>query len=91
MTSMPRRQDNGQLGMYVKITEVAHVFCYLIQLLSLCINIDKKMGWATFWAHFSQTRLVTLIAALKLDSDGHPKKCKNVFHGIGAVRTSSIL
>jgi hypothetical protein len=24
-------------------------------------NLDKKMGWATFWAIFAQTHLVTLI------------------------------
>jgi hypothetical protein len=26
-----------------------------------CINFDKKLVWATFWATFSQTHLVTLI------------------------------
>jgi hypothetical protein len=26
------------------------------------INFDKKTGWATFWAMFSQTRLVILLA-----------------------------
>jgi hypothetical protein len=26
------------------------------------INFDKKMGWATFWATFSQPLLVTLKA-----------------------------
>jgi hypothetical protein len=27
-----------------------------------CINFGKKMGWATVWAIFSQTRLVTLLS-----------------------------
>jgi hypothetical protein len=29
--------------------------------LSLSINLDKKVGWATFWKIFSQTHLVTLL------------------------------
>jgi hypothetical protein len=31
---------------------------YLFSWISLSINFDKKMGWATFWAIFSHTRLV---------------------------------
>jgi hypothetical protein len=26
----------------------------------LCNDFDKKMGWAIYWATFSQTHLVTL-------------------------------
>jgi hypothetical protein len=33
---------------------------FIIPLYQLCI-FDKKMGWATFWATCSQSRLVTLV------------------------------
>jgi hypothetical protein len=26
----------------------------------LCLSFEKKLGWATFWAIFSQTHLITL-------------------------------
>jgi hypothetical protein len=32
--------------------------CYLI--VDSCINFDKKVVWASFWAIFSQAHLVTL-------------------------------
>jgi hypothetical protein len=47
------------LGSFVKITEVANIIGLLFPTLKLCINF-QKMDWATFWATFSQTRLVTL-------------------------------
>jgi hypothetical protein len=28
-----------------------------------CIGFDEKMGWATFWAMFSQTLLVALVGS----------------------------
>jgi hypothetical protein len=43
---------------FMKCTEVAHTFGPLFTQLSLCIMYDKR-GWATFWALFSQTHLVT--------------------------------
>jgi hypothetical protein len=44
---------------FLKITKVAHILKLLFPWLKLFINFDKK-GWATFWAFFSQTHLVTL-------------------------------
>jgi hypothetical protein len=46
------------------IAEVAKTFLgSFVPRSGLCINFDKKMDWATFWAAFSQTHLVTLFAS----------------------------
>jgi hypothetical protein len=29
----------------------------------VCVNIDEKMDWATYWAIFSPTHLVTLFGS----------------------------
>jgi hypothetical protein len=50
------------LGSLLKITEVAHFFGYLFPQLRLCIDFLQKTGLASFWAIFSQTHLVTLLA-----------------------------
>jgi hypothetical protein len=42
---------------FFRITDTAIIFW----LLWLCFNFDKETGWATLWAIFSQTRLVTLV------------------------------
>jgi hypothetical protein len=41
---------------------VPDFFGYFIPRLSSCINFAKKMGWATFWAIFSQTHLAAVKA-----------------------------
>jgi hypothetical protein len=38
-----------------------HIWATLFSRLQLCIDIDKKMYWATLWAIFSQANLATLI------------------------------
>jgi hypothetical protein len=53
------------LGSFSKITEVAHIFCYFFQSTNHAL-ILTKMGWATFWAIFSQTDLVTLSTCFML-------------------------
>jgi hypothetical protein len=35
-------------------------FCALFPKYKLCINFGKKISWATFWAIFSKSHLVTL-------------------------------
>jgi hypothetical protein len=30
-----------------------------------CVNFDLKIGWAAFWAEFSQTLMITLLPAEK--------------------------
>jgi hypothetical protein len=62
-----KHQQGDQMGrfspfvyfwqMFLKIKEVAQIFVLVCK---LCINFDKKMGWATFWEIFLQTDLVTL-------------------------------
>jgi hypothetical protein len=52
---------------FVKITEVALIF---FPRQKFRINFDPKMDWATFWAIFSPTHLVTLLA-----SDTKTKSC----------------
>jgi hypothetical protein len=37
-------------------------FAYFLPLKKLCINFVQKMGWATFWAIFSQSHLGTLVS-----------------------------
>jgi hypothetical protein len=44
-------------GIFWKLQKPKYLNC-----LKLCIKFDKKMGWATFWAIFSKTHLVTLLA-----------------------------
>jgi hypothetical protein len=48
------------LDSVLKITKVAQFWGILFPRYQLCINFEQKMGWATFWAIFSQTHLVTL-------------------------------
>jgi hypothetical protein len=62
-------------GWYLKITEVKHIFELLSYHGHVYTLILIKMGWAKFWAIFSQTHLVTLLwnflPRLSLDkSDG---------------------
>jgi hypothetical protein len=45
------------------ITEVAQNLGLLTSTEKRSVLILTKMGWATFWAKFSQTHLVTLSAA----------------------------
>jgi hypothetical protein len=50
------------LGSFFKITEVAQIFGLLFSMVKLHnVLISTKMGWASCWAIFSQTHLVTLI------------------------------
>jgi hypothetical protein len=53
------------LGSFLKAIEVSKVEAPFIHEKKLCTNFDKKNSWATFWAMFSQTHLVTLTADLK--------------------------
>jgi hypothetical protein len=46
---------------FLKIAVVAHIYVLLFPHLRLRIYFDK-MYWATLWATFSQTHLVTLQA-----------------------------
>jgi hypothetical protein len=44
------------------MTEVAQTFGPTFFLrYKICINFDESKGWATFWAIFLQTHLVTLV------------------------------
>jgi hypothetical protein len=49
-------------GCYIKITEVAHILEATLLSSVVYASIYTKMGWAKFWANFSQTHLVTLLA-----------------------------
>jgi hypothetical protein len=48
------------LGSYLRITEVAHIFGLLYSSVKFKNKCWQKIGWATFWAIFSQPNLVTL-------------------------------
>jgi hypothetical protein len=48
------------LGRLSKITQLAQISGLLFSTVKI-INFDKKMGWATSWAIFSQTHLVILV------------------------------
>jgi hypothetical protein len=37
-----------------------HYWATYFQRLGVCLKFGKKLGWAVFWATFSQTHLVTL-------------------------------
>jgi hypothetical protein len=45
------------LGVFNKIIEAALIFGLLFS----TVKNRQKMGWATLWAFFSQTHLVTLV------------------------------
>jgi hypothetical protein len=45
----------------MKIAEVVHIFGLLYSTVKFTYALlDTKKGWATFWAKFLQTHLVTL-------------------------------
>jgi hypothetical protein len=46
---------------FFKIAELAHSSGQLARQ-KLCILFWPRMGWAIFWANFSQTHLVTLLS-----------------------------
>jgi membrane protein required for beta-lactamase induction len=47
------------LGSFRKNTELAHIFWTIFFPIKLMYWFLPKMGWATVWANFSQTHLVT--------------------------------
>jgi hypothetical protein len=49
------------LGTFVKITEIAQTICLLFSTVKALYYFPPKMDWATCWATFSQTHLVTLL------------------------------
>jgi hypothetical protein len=57
------------LGNFLKITEVAKKFRPLSSTAKIVFKnnvlVLTKSAWARFWAHFSQTHLVTLAPDLK--------------------------
>jgi hypothetical protein len=52
--------DWATLARFLKITEVAQMFVAAFYRGKSYALIVTKKGWASFWAIFSQTRLVTL-------------------------------
>jgi hypothetical protein len=48
------------------IIEVAHILEPLVSTVKVMHSFCPKMGWPTFWAIFSQTRLVTLVLATEV-------------------------
>jgi hypothetical protein len=54
-------------AVFLKITEEAQIFYLLISVKSYVLSL-AKMGWATFWAMFSRTHLVTLVECGGVDS-----------------------
>jgi uncharacterized membrane protein len=48
-------------GSLLKITEEAKIWCYFFPSVKVMCSVLPKMGWASFWAKFSQTHLVTLV------------------------------
>jgi hypothetical protein len=59
---------NGRLFAFGQLLEnyrsSPHFFRHFVQWLSLCINLEKKWAGLHFGRIFSQTHLVTLLAAL---------------------------
>jgi hypothetical protein len=48
-------------AVFLKIMKVTQIFDQLFFSSTICVLTLTKLGWATFWANFSQTRLVTLL------------------------------
>jgi hypothetical protein len=48
------------MGSFLEIVEVVKLSGVLFSMLKVLCSVWQKMGWATFWAIFSQTHLVTL-------------------------------
>jgi hypothetical protein len=49
------------MGSFLEIVEVVKLSGVLFSMLKVLCSVWQKMGWATFWAIFSQTHLVTLL------------------------------
>jgi hypothetical protein len=50
------------LGSFFKWQKGAEVFGLIFSTIKItCIKLYRKMRWATLWATFSQTHLVTLV------------------------------
>jgi hypothetical protein len=49
------------LGSFFRITEEGEMFWLLFASVKFLHLFGQNMGWATFWAIFSQTHLVTLL------------------------------
>jgi hypothetical protein len=47
-------------GQFFKYRSITKIWATFFTREKLCITFDKKWAWATFWAIFSQTHLVTL-------------------------------
>jgi hypothetical protein len=50
---------------FLENTDVAHIFVATFLYGLGYASILTKMGWATFWASFSQNHLVTLLVSYK--------------------------
>jgi hypothetical protein len=50
------------LGTFLKMAELAQIFGLPYSKLKIMYLFWQKIGWATFWANFSQTHLVTLMS-----------------------------
>jgi hypothetical protein len=48
-------------AVFLKITEVSQIFGLLFTTVPVVYYSGQKIGWATFWATFSQTHLVSLL------------------------------
>jgi hypothetical protein len=56
-------------GQFLKNDKLPTILDYLLfsqSMYRLCINFGKRNGWATSWAIFSQTHLVTLVVVDRL-------------------------
>jgi hypothetical protein len=51
----------GLLWAFLTITKVANIFGLIYFTGKSCVLILAKIRWATYWAIFSQTYLVTLV------------------------------
>jgi hypothetical protein len=52
------------LGRFLKVARVAQIVWEFLSTAQVMHTFLQEMGWATFWAIFSQTHLVTLLATI---------------------------
>jgi hypothetical protein len=69
---LPKQGDQTSrlfiLGSVLKITEEAQFFWLLFHCASYVLFL-QIIGWATFWATFSQTHLFTLLLNTRLEKE----------------------
>jgi hypothetical protein len=65
--------DHWVIVYFCQLHELAHIFGLLCSTVIFMHQLRQKMDWATFWANFSQTDLVTLASIRLVHTNSFPQ------------------